>query len=108
MDGNTVGGIAGTVLGVSGGLVGTYFSIRNTNGPRERAFMIRAGALCWLAVLTLLALDSLLPRLLGSLIFLVYMLSMYPIVRWGNEQQARLRVEDSTRAGISGGQAAGR
>ena len=35
MDGNTLGGIIGSIGGVLGGLVGTYFSIKNTNGPKE-------------------------------------------------------------------------
>ena len=34
-------------MALIGGVVGTYFSIKNTNGPRERAFMIRASATCW-------------------------------------------------------------
>jgi hypothetical protein len=28
-------------LGVLGGVIGTYFSVKNTSGPREQAFMIR-------------------------------------------------------------------
>ena len=36
-----VGGIIGGALGVLGGAIGTYFSIKNTSGPRERAFLIR-------------------------------------------------------------------
>ena len=37
-----IGGIVGGIIGVAGGLLGTYFSIKNTNGPRERAFVIKA------------------------------------------------------------------
>src|SRR5688572_4268413 len=42
MDGRMAGlagGIAGAVIGVMGGLIGTYFSIKNANGPEERAFV---------------------------------------------------------------------
>ena len=55
---NTVNieGIIGCVLGILGGAVGTYFSVRNTNCPRERRFAIRASILVWLALgLTALA-----------------------------------------------------
>ena len=42
-----VGGVAGTLIGVIAGIVGTYFGIRNTRGPKEREFAIRAVVLCW-------------------------------------------------------------
>lgn len=47
MDTANVGGIIGSVIGILGGVVGTYFSIKNTNGPRERRFMIRAALVAW-------------------------------------------------------------
>ena len=46
----------GVVAGVMGGIVGTYFSIKNAKGPKERAFAIRAAALCWLGVSAFLGL----------------------------------------------------
>ena len=56
MDTVKIGGIIGSVLGILGGVVGTYFSIRNTNGPRERRFVIRAAIVVWFALgLTALA-----------------------------------------------------
>ena len=50
MDTSNLAGTICIVLGVLGGVVGTYFSIRNTNSPRERRFMIRAAVLVWLAL----------------------------------------------------------
>jgi len=35
-----IGGVAGSVIGLAGGIAGTYFCITHTNGPRERSFMI--------------------------------------------------------------------
>lgn len=56
MDTANIGGIIGSVLGILGGVIGTYFSIRNTNSLRERRFAIRAAILAWLALgLTALA-----------------------------------------------------
>jgi hypothetical protein len=51
MDAGMAVGHAGGVTGVMGGVIGTYFSIRNTTRPRERALMLRLAALCraWLA-----------------------------------------------------------
>ncbi len=92
-----VGGITGGVIGVMGGLIGTYFSIKNTNGPRERAFTIRASILCWLGVSAFLAGLFLLPLLWRSLAWVVYMPSLFWFVRWANQRQARAKVEDMTR-----------
>jgi len=56
MDTASIGGILGSVFGILGGAVGTYFSIRNTSSPRERRFVIRAAILVWIALgLTALA-----------------------------------------------------
>ena len=46
-----VGGIVGAIIGVIGGLIGTYFSIKNTKGPRERTFVVKMSIVCWILVL---------------------------------------------------------
>lgn len=43
-------GLVGCFLGAAGGLAGTYLAITSADGPRERAFMVRAAWLCWAAV----------------------------------------------------------
>ena len=63
-------------LGVLGGAIGTYFSIKNTSGPRERAFMVRrldsnldccvnlrCGANAYPKAIQLIALDSICDRI---------------------------------------------
>ena len=56
MDTADTGSVLGSVLGILGGVVGTYFSIRNTNSRRERRFVIRAAIVVWMALgLTALA-----------------------------------------------------
>ena len=45
-----IGIIFSVSLGVLGGAIGTYFSVKNTSGPRERAFMIRVSIFTWIAV----------------------------------------------------------
>lgn len=57
MDTASIGGIIGSVFGILGGAVGTYFSIRNTNSPRERRFVVRVAIFAWLVLglLTVLA-----------------------------------------------------
>ncbi|MBX3744720.1 MAG: hypothetical protein KF833_05375 [Verrucomicrobiae bacterium] len=52
----SIGAIVGCGLGVLGGVVGTLYSIRNTNSPRERSFVIHAAILAWFTLgLTALA-----------------------------------------------------
>jgi hypothetical protein len=57
-----VSGIVGSLVGVAGGLIGTYFSIKNTKGPRERAFMIRAALVCWIGLNVFFVAMFLLPQ----------------------------------------------
>ena len=47
MNAGWIGGIVGSVIGVAGGLIGTWASIRNTSGPRERAFAVKASIIGW-------------------------------------------------------------
>ena len=89
-----VGGIAGGVIGVMGGLVGTYFSIKNTNGPGERAFVIRAAVLCWLGITAFLAGLFLVPRPWNILLWVVYGPALMLFIRWANRGQARARAEE--------------
>lgn len=62
MDAGLIGGIVGGVLGIGGGIFGTWCSIRNTHGPRERAFMIRASVVAWIALAIFLFLLLWLPH----------------------------------------------
>jgi uncharacterized membrane protein YfcA len=110
LDSNTlglVGGIAGGVLGVMGGIVGTYFSIKNTNGPKERAFAIRAAILCWFGVSAFLACLFLLPMNWRLLLWVVYLPCLLWFGRWANQRQAGARVEDMTQADLPGHRAGG-
>lgn len=110
MDGSMVGlvgGIAGGVVGVMGGIVGTYFSIKNTKGPKERAFAIRAAALCWLGGSAFLACVFLLPPYWRLLLWVVYLPSLFWFSSWANDRQAGARVEDMTQADLPGRQAGG-
>ena len=62
MNAGIIGGIIGCVLGLTGGIIGTYCSIKNTQSPAEKAFMIRASIVTWIAVILFLAFMYLLPN----------------------------------------------
>ena len=57
-----IGGLIGSIFGIAGGLIGTYYSIKNTKGPLERAFMIKASIIAWVAIIIFLTLIFLLPN----------------------------------------------
>ncbi len=90
-----VGGVVGSVVGIAGGIVGTWFCITRTEGPRERAFVIRAAAVCWFAGLVLLALLFLLPDPWQWLLWIPYAILLPLGVRYANRQQQRIRLEES-------------
>ena len=62
MDVGLIGGLIGGAIGLAGGVFGTYCSITNTNGPLERAYMIKASGVIWVGVTLFLVLMFLLPN----------------------------------------------
>ena len=72
MDAGLIGGIVGSVVGVAGGAIGTYCSIRNTKGPLERAFMVRASVVAWVAIALFLGLMFVLPSPYRFLLWIPY------------------------------------
>lgn len=95
------GGIAGSVIGLMGGAIGTYFSIKNTAGPRERAFMMKSAALAWVAVSTFVAILLVTPFAYWALLWLPYLLLLPLAIRAGNRRQARIRQEEAAGAAPS-------
>lgn len=90
-----IGGIIGGLAGLAGGIIGTYFSIKNTNGPRERAFMIKAGVVCWIAILLFLGLLFALPNPYRWFMWVPYGILLPLGIRYGNRKQQAIRREES-------------
>src|SRR5262245_46293307 len=93
-----IGGIGGTVIGVLGGGIGTYFRIKNTAGARVRAFVIRASALCCVAVTAFLAALWLTPLTYRPLLWLPYMMLLPRAIRAWNRRQEQIRREEAVEA----------
>lgn len=90
-----IGGIAGSVLGLAGGIIGTYFSIKNTKGPRERAFMVKSAVVCWVAILVFLALLVALPHPYRWLLWILYGFLLPLGIIYGNRRQQAIRQTES-------------
>jgi hypothetical protein len=96
MESGLVGGIVGGVIGLLGGVVGTYFSIKNTSGPRERRFMARAAIVAWLAISAFLAGLLLLPRPMNLLLWVPYVIALPIGIIWSNRRQRIIRSEEAS------------
>jgi serine/threonine protein kinase len=90
-----IGGIVGGIVGVAGGLLGTYFSIKNTNGPRERAFVIKASIVGWIFVLTFVSGMCLTPGLYKLFLVPIYVVVLVAGILLWNKKQTQIRLEES-------------
>jgi RNA polymerase sigma factor (sigma-70 family) len=107
------GALAGTAVGVMGGLIGAWASIRSTRSPRERRFMVRVAILFFalasgVAALLAMALASLAtdvaapasrsPWVLAGIAALVAAEAALVIraVVWVNRRQRAIQIEDGT------------
>jgi drug/metabolite transporter (DMT)-like permease len=92
-----VGGIGGSVIGLLGGLFGTYMSIRNSKTPQEKALMVRASIVVW-ALLTgliivplFLTVTGVFPRWGFWPTAVVFFILVGPMIREINKRQIALR-----------------
>jgi hypothetical protein len=88
------GWIVGIALVVSGAF-GTYWEIRNTRGPRERAFMTKVAAVCWAYVLCYLLLLIVLPRPYSLFAAIPYAIFLCLGIVYANRTAERIRQEES-------------
>jgi hypothetical protein len=95
-----IGAIGGSVIGVLGGLFGSYVSIKNTNGPRERAFMIKAAIGAFFAVATFLVALWFASDFLRPFLWLPYVVALPLAIRWLNRKQQEIR-RDEEHHGVS-------
>ena len=91
MDGGAVGAIIGSVMGLLGGAVGTYCSIKNTAGPKEKAFMVKCALVGWVAISLFLVLLFSLPRPQNFLLWIPYSVALPLGIRFCNQRQRNIR-----------------
>ena len=97
-----VGAILGPILGLLGGVFGSWCSIRNTHSPRERRFMVRMTVLLWTLLTALigvplaLALAGLIPKWVYWSCWGVFFVGLLPLIVWANRRQRCIQMEDGT------------
>ncbi len=95
MNPGLIGGIIGGVLGIGGAIIGTYFSIKNTQSKKEKDYMIKASFCCWVGIIAFLALLFLLPKPYNWLAWIPYSLLLPSFVIGVNRQLAKIRKEEN-------------
>ena len=91
------GGMIGGAIGVAGGAIGTYYSITRTDGPIERAFMVRVSVLTWVGVTAFLVALFLLPHPYKWLLWIPYGIALPLAIRWSNRRQMQIRAGEVAR-----------
>jgi len=99
MNAGWMGGVAGGAIGVIGGIIGTYFSIKNTNGPREHAFMMKASVVCWVGIILFLGLMFAMPNPYRYFLWIPYAILLPLGIVFGNRTQQKIRKEESQNHG---------
>ena len=95
MNAGLVGAIVGTVLGLAGGVFGTYCSIKNTQGPLERALMVKASVVVWIAVALFLVLLFATPAPYRFFLWIPYGIFLLVGINKLNRRIAEIRAVES-------------
>ncbi len=91
MNAGLIGGILRVIIGTIGGAVGTFFSIKNTNGPKEKAFMIKCAVVGWIAIIVFISLLLLLPKPYNFLLWIPYGIALPLSIIYLNKKQNSIR-----------------
>jgi hypothetical protein len=84
-------GVIGGAVGVTGGIIGTFFAIKNTKSPDERVFAIRCSIGAWLAILVFVTLVFTVPTPYKWLFLAPYLIGLPLAILWMNRTQAAIR-----------------
>jgi hypothetical protein len=89
-----LGGIIGSILGLAGGIFGSYCSIKNTKGPLERRFMIKASIVTGIALFIFLGLVFALPSYYRFLVWIPYGIFLPLGIGFINKRQREIQAEE--------------
>lgn len=98
------GAVLGPILGLLGGLFGTWVSIRQTKSPREKRFVTKMAIITWVALFMLVGLPLILmlvgviPKWAYWSLFAVLFVLLVPAIIRGNRRLRQIQAEDGTYA----------
>ena len=92
-------GIIGAIVGVTGGLIGTYASISNVQSPREKRFMFYCAAGVWLSILLFLVLLLLIPQPYNWFVWIPYGILLALAIVVMSRKQTEIRRSGSSSSG---------
>ena len=93
--GGWIGPVVGGGVGLLGAIIGTYLTVKNTRGPRERRFAIKACILGWVFVLLFVAGMALLPGWSKLFLVIPYLVVLLFGIRMWNKIQFQIQKEES-------------
>ena len=88
-------GIIGGIIGILGGILGTACAIVSTQGPKERAFVVKAAAIVWLVVSFYVGLLWITPYPYRWLLVGMYIVGMLIGVRKLRKKHTEIRRQES-------------
>ena len=96
------GAVLGPIVGLLGGIFGTWMSIKNTSSARERRFVVTMSIIVWLALLLLiavplvLAVTGVIPKWACWPFFGLFFVLLAPSIVWVNARQRQIQIEEGT------------
>jgi len=96
------GAVLGPIIGLLGGIFGTWMSIKNTSSARERRFVITMSVACWIglvlliAVPLILALTGVFPKWACFASSLLFFALLVPFIIRSNARQRQIQIEEGT------------
>lgn len=94
--GGLIGGLLGSLIGLIGAVIGCYYSIKNTNGPKERKYMIKLVLATTLLISILLIGVFTVGFPAAHWLMLPFFAVVLPvIIYFGNKRQRSIRAEES-------------
>ncbi len=96
------GAVLGPIVGLLGGIFGTWMSIKHTKSARERRFVVTMSIVVWLALVLLgaiplvLAITSVISKWACWPFFTLFFILLIPSLVWGNARQRQIQIEEGT------------
>ena len=84
-----IGTVLGSIVGVAGGLLGTWMSIRNMPRGEQRSFMARMAVVGWIGALGFCVALLLIPTSWNGFLWLVYVPGLFIFIRHVNRGSVR-------------------